>query len=92
MQPDDFDFGIAVALDNDALETAVIEHANKPLQRLPVSIPRGNRTVREGKSPTKVRVPLIISSMGPYHIRSATPVVVPPSIATLFVELRIWNP
>ena len=29
MQPDDFDFGIAVALDNDALETAVIEHANK---------------------------------------------------------------
>ena len=93
MQPDDFDFGIAVALDNDALETAVIEHANKlSFKDFQSAYREAIRTVREGKSPTKVRVPLIISSMGPYHIRSATPVVVPPSIATLFVGTSHLEP
>ncbi len=86
MQPDNFDLGIAVALDNDALETAVIEHANAlSFTDFQETYAVAINKVRTGKSPTKVRVPLIMSSMGPYHVRSATPVVVPPSIATLFV-------
>lgn len=93
MQPDDFDIGIAVALDNDALETAVIEHANNlSFKQFQGAYIEAIKVVREGKSTTKVRVPLIISSMGPYLIRSATPVVVPPSIATLFVGTSHLEP
>ncbi|MDP4879592.1 MAG: 2-oxo acid dehydrogenase subunit E2, partial [Opitutales bacterium] len=33
----------------------------------------------------KNRVSLSISSMGAYNVRSAIPIVVPPSIATLFI-------
>ena len=93
MQPDDFDFGIAVALDNDALETAVVQHANRlSFKEFQKAYKAAITTVREGKPTTKVRVPLIISSMGPYHVRSATPVVVPPSIATLFVGTAHLEP
>ena len=43
------------------------------------------RDTRHGEVVSKNRVSLSISSMGAYNVRSAIPVVVPPSVATLFI-------
>ena len=40
---------------------------------------------RKESTASKNRVSLSISSMGAYRVRSAIPVVVPPSVATLFI-------
>ena len=43
------------------------------------------KRTRNGEIVPKSQVPLSISSMGAYQVRSAIPIVVPPSVATLFV-------
>ena len=43
------------------------------------------RGARYGDAAAKSRMPLSISSMGPYNVRSAIPIVVPPAVATLFI-------
>ena len=43
------------------------------------------RRTRHGEVDSKNRVSLSISSMGAYDVRSAIPVVVPPSVATIFI-------
>lgn len=82
----EFDFGIAVSLANDALETAVVPRAGSHdwagfLKAYEAAV----TSVRGGKTASKVRTPLILTSMGQFNVRFALPVVVPPSIATLFV-------
>lgn len=82
---DEFDLGIAVALDDDRLATAVVTHANK--RDWPDFVKRYNDTVaetREGRVDA-VNAPLVISSLGAFGVRAAAPIVVPPSVATLFV-------
>jgi 2-oxoisovalerate dehydrogenase E1 component len=83
---DRFDLGVAVALPGDALETAVVKQANhlEWSEFVPVFNESLRRT-RHGEVDSKNRVSLTISSMGAYHVRSAIPIVVPPSIATLFI-------
>ncbi len=81
-----FNLGIAVALPNDALETAVVEGANELgwdefSQRCQLAI----ADVRAGKVRSKSGTPVILTSMGAYGVRDALPVVVPPAIATLFM-------
>ena len=81
----EFDLGIAVALDDDRLATAVVTHANK--RDWPDFVKRYNDTVaetREGRVDA-VNAPLVISSLGAFGVRAAAPIVVPPSVATLFV-------
>jgi 2-oxoisovalerate dehydrogenase E1 component len=81
-----FDLGIAVALPDDALETAIIEDANNlSWQEFAPQCHQAILDVREGKVSSKSRVPLILTSMGAYGVRDALPVVVPPAIATLFM-------
>ncbi|MCC5840982.1 MAG: 2-oxo acid dehydrogenase subunit E2 [Opitutales bacterium] len=82
----EFDFGVAVALENDALDTAVIHRANALdwpafMQAYQDAVKR----VREGQSSSKAGTPLILTSMGGFGVRDALPVVVPPAIGTLFV-------
>jgi 2-oxoisovalerate dehydrogenase E1 component len=82
---DEFDLGIAVALEDDGLATAVVTHANK--RDWPDFVKRYNETVaetREGRVDA-VNAPLVISSLGAFGVRAAAPIVVPPSVATLFV-------
>lgn len=82
----DFDFGFAVALANDHLDTAVITQAAR--LDWPDFLARYNdalKASRKGHFESKARVPLIITSMGGFRVRSALPVVVPPAIATLFI-------
>lgn len=84
--PERFDLGVAVALPGDQLETAVVKNVNS--LEWDAFIPEFNdslRRTRHGEVESKNRVPLSISSMGAYNVRSAIPIVVPPAIATLFI-------
>ncbi|NBB80299.1 MAG: hypothetical protein GVY36_12795 [Verrucomicrobia bacterium] len=84
--PDRFDLGIAVARPGDELETAVVKTANElAWADFPEVFNDALRRTRHGEVESKNRVPLTISSMGAYNVRSAIPIVVPPSIATLFI-------
>jgi 2-oxoisovalerate dehydrogenase E1 component len=88
-----FDFGVAVALQQDALDTAVIPHANT--LDGPGFIAAYNEAieaVRFGHSRSKAGVPLILTSMGGFDVRDAQPLVVPPAIGTLFLGQAHWEP
>jgi 2-oxoisovalerate dehydrogenase E1 component len=84
-QHDDFDLGIAVALDDDRLATAVVTRANQ--REWPDFVKRYHETVAETRQGRvdAVNAPLVISSLGAFGVRAAAPIVVPPSVATLFV-------
>lgn len=83
---DSFDLGVAVALPGDILETAVLKAANHfDWKAFPKAMKACMKEVRDGKSSSKQRVALTLSSLGAHNVRSAIPVVVPPSVATLFV-------
>lgn len=82
----DFDLGIAVSLPNDELQTAIVRNANSLdwndfIDDFVASVGRARR----GEPSPKTRAPILISTMGPFDVRSAVPVVVPPSMATLFI-------
>lgn len=84
--PARFDLGMAVARPGDELETAVVKTANElKWAEFPEIFNDALRRTRHGEVESKNRVPLTISSMGAYNVRSAIPIVVPPSIATLFI-------
>ena len=85
VENDEFDLGIAVALEGDRLATAVVTHANK--RDWPDFVQRYNETVEETRSGRvdAMNAPLVISSLGAFGVRRRAPIVVPPSIATLFI-------
>ncbi len=81
----EFDLGIAVALENDRLATAVVTKANT--RAWPDFVKRYNETVEEtrGGRVDAVNAPIVISSLGAFGVRAAAPIVVPPSVGTLFI-------
>ncbi|MGJ8653703.1 MAG: thiamine pyrophosphate-dependent enzyme [Opitutaceae bacterium] len=84
--PDRMDLGMAVALQGDQLETAVVKDAHKlEWDDFQLALDESLRRTRHGEVDSKNRVSLTISSMAAYNVRSAIPIVVPPSIATLFI-------
>jgi 2-oxoisovalerate dehydrogenase E1 component len=85
VENDEFDLGVAVALDDDRLATAVVTHANK--RDWADFVERYNLTVEEtrGGRVDAVNAPIVISSLGAFGVRAAAPIVVPPSVGTLFV-------
>ncbi len=82
---EDFDLGIAVSLDDDRLATAVITKANA--LDWPEFVQRYHDTVAatRGGRVDAMNAPLVISSLGAFGVRAAAPIVVPPSVGTLFV-------
>ncbi|HEY3662292.1 MAG TPA: 2-oxo acid dehydrogenase subunit E2, partial [Chthoniobacterales bacterium] len=85
LESEDFDLGIAVAMEDDRLATAVITNANK--LAWPDFVRRYNETVeatRTGRVDA-MNAPVVISSLGAFGVRSGAPIVVPPSVGTLFV-------
>ncbi len=86
VREDDFDLGIAVAQPGDVLETAVMPQV-RGLEWTAFydNYQTAIKRVRNGEHSSKKRIPLSISSMGPYQVRSAIPILVPPAVATLFV-------
>jgi pyruvate/2-oxoglutarate dehydrogenase complex dihydrolipoamide acyltransferase (E2) component len=85
VQNDNFDLGIAVTLEGDRLATAVITHANQKTWREFVRI--YNETVAATRSGRvdAMNAPVVITSLGAFGVKAGAPIVVPPSVATLFV-------
>jgi len=85
VEHDEFDLGIAVSLENDRLATAVVTKANT--RDWPDFVRRYNETVGETRAGRvdAVNAPLVISSLGAFGVRAAAPIVVPPSVGTLFI-------
>jgi 2-oxoisovalerate dehydrogenase E1 component len=85
VQNDDYDLGIAVALEGDRLATAVITNANR--KSWPEFAKIYNETViaTRGGRVDAMNAPVVITSLGAFGVKAAAPIVVPPSIGTLFV-------
>src|SRR5438874_8587410 len=77
VQNDDFDLGIAVALEGDRLATAVITTANQ--KSWPEFIGAFNETVaatRAGRVDA-MNAPVVITSLGAFEVKAGAPIVVP---------------
>jgi 2-oxoisovalerate dehydrogenase E1 component len=85
VQNDDFDLGVAVALEDDRLATAVITNAKT--KSWPEFVRVYDKTVaatRAGRVDA-MNAPVVITSLGAFGVKAGAPIVVPPSVATLFV-------
>ena len=80
-----FDLGIAVALENDRLATAVIVDANK--KNWPDFVKIYEETIAATRSGRvdAMNAPVVITSLGAFGVKAGAPIVVPPSVGTLFV-------
>jgi pyruvate/2-oxoglutarate dehydrogenase complex dihydrolipoamide acyltransferase (E2) component len=85
VESDDFDLGIAVSLEGDRLATAVVTEANKKswldfmkTYNAVVDVTRQGRV-------DAMNAPVVITSLGAFGVKAGAPIVVPPSVATLFV-------
>ena len=85
VQNDVFDLGLAVALDGDRLATAVISGANKKDWAEFVKIFNQTVDATRGGRIDAMNAPVVISSLGAFGVRAGMPIVVPPSVGTLFV-------
>jgi 2-oxoisovalerate dehydrogenase E1 component len=85
VQNDNFDLGIAVALDGDRLATAVITAANQ--KSWPEFVSAFNETIAatRGGRVDAMNAPIVITSLGAFEVKAGAPIVVPPSVGTLFV-------
>ena len=85
VEHEDFDLGMAVSLEGDRLATAVMTEANK--LAWPDFVRRYNETVEatRGGRVDAMNAPVVISSLGAFGVKSGMPLVVPPSVGTLFV-------
>jgi 2-oxoisovalerate dehydrogenase E1 component len=87
IENDDFDLGIAVALENDRLATAVIVEANK--KTWPEFVESYNEAVAatRGGRVDAMNAPVVITSLGGFGVKAGAPIVVPPSVGTLFIGM-----
>lgn len=85
VQNDNFDLGIAVALEGDRLATAVITAANQ--KSWPEFVSAFNETVAatRGGRVDAMNAPVVITSLGAFEVKAGAPIVVPPSVGTLFI-------
>lgn len=85
VQQEAFDLGIAVALEEDRLGTAVIRSAAQHgWEEFVHAYETAINEVRGGRV-DDVQAPVNITSLGGFGVEVATPIVVPPAMATLFI-------
>ncbi|HEX4638611.1 MAG TPA: 2-oxo acid dehydrogenase subunit E2, partial [Chthoniobacterales bacterium] len=85
VENENFDLGVAVALENDRLATAVVVDANKKSwSEFVKAYDEAIAATRSGRVDA-MNAPVVISSLGAFGVRAGAPIVVPPSIGTLFV-------
>src|SRR5437870_6362346 len=85
VENENFDRGIAVAMEGYRLAPAVIVDANK--KTWPEFVKTYNETVdatRSGRVDA-MNAPVVITSLGAFGVKAGAPIVVPPSVGTLFV-------
>jgi len=85
VENDDFDLGIAVALEDDRLATAVIVDANKKSWPEFVKIYNATVDATRGGRVDAMKAPVVMTSLGAFGVRAGAPIVVPPSVGTLFI-------
>jgi pyruvate/2-oxoglutarate dehydrogenase complex dihydrolipoamide acyltransferase (E2) component len=85
IENENFDLGIAVALEGDRLATAVITQANQKTWEEFTEIYRKTVDDTRGGRVDAMNAPVVFSSLGAFGVRAAAPIVVPPSVGTLFV-------
>jgi 2-oxoisovalerate dehydrogenase E1 component len=85
IENNDFYLGIAVAIEGDRLATAVIVDANK--KAWPEFVKIYNETVAATRSGRvdAMNAPVVITSLGAFGVKAGAPIVVPPSVGTLFI-------
>jgi pyruvate/2-oxoglutarate dehydrogenase complex dihydrolipoamide acyltransferase (E2) component len=85
VETNNFDLGMAVALEDDRLATAVITNANP--KSWPEFISAYNESVAatRGGRVDAMNAPVVITSLGAFGVKAGAPIVVPPSVATLFI-------
>lgn len=80
-----FDLGVAVALEGDALATAVIRAAGRlDWENFAKAYARAVADVRAGQI-VDVQAPVNVTSLGAFGVEQAIPIVVPPAVGTLFI-------
>jgi 2-oxoisovalerate dehydrogenase E1 component len=85
VENEDFDLGIAVAIEGDRLATAVINEANrKSWEEFVEAYRKIVDETRVGRVDA-MNAPVVISSLGAFGVRTGAPIVVPPSVGTLFI-------
>src|SRR5262249_14592731 len=85
VENENFDLGMAVALEDDRLATAVIVDANK--KSWSEFVQSYNETIdatRTGRVDA-MNAPVVITSLGAFGVKAGAPIVVPPSVGTIFV-------
>src|SRR5437764_9216861 len=85
VENENFDLGIAVAIEGDRLATAVIMEANRKSWEEFVETYRKIVDETRGGRVDAMNAPVVISSLGAFGVRTGAPIVVPPSVGTLFV-------
>ena len=85
VQNDNFDLGVAVALEGNRLATAVITNANpKSWAEFVTTYNETVAATRSGRVDA-MNAPVVITSLGAFGVKAGAPIVVPPSVGTLFV-------
>jgi len=85
IENDDFDLGIAVAIEGDRLATAVVTEANRKSWEEFAEVYRKIIDETRGGRVDAMNAPVVISSLGAFGVRTGAPIVVPPSVGTLFI-------
>ncbi len=85
LEQQDFDLGVAVALEGDRLATAVVRRCNRLGWTEFVAAYQAAIDATRSGSVEEVQAPLNLTSLGAFGIEKAWPIVVPPAMSTLFV-------
>jgi pyruvate/2-oxoglutarate dehydrogenase complex dihydrolipoamide acyltransferase (E2) component len=85
VQRDYFDLGVAVALEGDRLATAVITNANQKSWPEFIKAYGDAVAATRGGRVDAMNAPVVITSLGAFGVKAGAPIVVPPSVGTLFV-------
>jgi pyruvate/2-oxoglutarate dehydrogenase complex dihydrolipoamide acyltransferase (E2) component/predicted transcriptional regulator len=85
VENENFDLGIAVAIEGDRLATAVVMAANQKTWEEFADVYRKIVDETRAGRVDAMNAPVVISSLGAFGVRAAAPIVVPPSVGTLFI-------
>jgi pyruvate/2-oxoglutarate dehydrogenase complex dihydrolipoamide acyltransferase (E2) component len=85
VENEDFDLGIAVALEGDRLATAVLVDANKKNWLEFVKSYNDAVDATRGGRVDAMNAPVVITSLGAFGVKAGAPIVVPPSVGTIFI-------
>jgi pyruvate/2-oxoglutarate dehydrogenase complex dihydrolipoamide acyltransferase (E2) component len=85
VENENFDLGIAVAIEGDRLATAVVTAANQKTWEEFADVYRKIVDETRAGRVDAMNAPVVISSLGAFGVRAAAPIVVPPSVGTLFI-------